>query len=141
MTLGTAVCAYLSIILTSNPELPSSQPLTAAQVLATCDTGDLLFFTNKTSTTWFKAANPITHISVIVRDASGRPLSVETHADVDGPPNYKGDGINDRPARPRQPRGCITCITAGLACSVCVQVHIHPRRGRVSRDFWRVRRI
>jgi len=108
MTLGTAVCAYISIILTSHPELPSSQSLTPAQVLATCDTGDLLFFTNKKAATWFKAANPITHISVIVRDASGRPLSVETHADVDGPPNYEGDGINAYPLEVRLAQNGIT---------------------------------
>ncbi len=101
MTTAAAFFAYLSIVLTSFPDLPTTPAMTRAQVLALCDTGDLLFFVNKKAKNWFLAANPVTHLSVIVRNSSGQPLSIETHAAEDGPPGTDRDGINAYPLEVR----------------------------------------
>jgi hypothetical protein len=101
MTLGAAAMAYMSIALTSHPERPAAPAMTQAEVLAQCDTGDLLFFIYKKAPKWFLSASPITHLSVIVRDSSGRPLSVETHAANGGPDGTTRDGINAWPLEGR----------------------------------------
>ena len=97
-----SVVAYLALALATNlPDLPLGVPVTAQQVMESGNSGDLLFFVSKTASPWYLLVNPITHISVIVRDKSGKPLSVETHAAEDAPPNFAGDGIHAYPLEAR----------------------------------------
>jgi hypothetical protein len=103
-----AVLAYVSIILTSNPDLPLAAPMTAQKVLDTCRTGDLLFFVSKAVSKTFLAVSPVTHVSLIVRDAHGRPYSVETHKTSSSPPGYNGDGVQVYPLEVRLAQNGIT---------------------------------
>lgn len=77
--------------------------VSAASLLQTARTGDLLLFRNERRPWYYLAALPITHIGVVIRGPGGRPWVLEMHQVGDAPPGYdpKADGPHVYPLEAR----------------------------------------
>ena len=76
--------------------------VSAASLMQTARTGDLLLFRNERRPWYYLAALPVTHIGVIIR-MGGRPWVLEMHQVGDAPPGYdpKADGPHVYPLEAR----------------------------------------